>query len=137
MTRSNMAGQIMEAIDTNVLVRYITGDDETQLKKTTRLIESDEPKLVNPIVLIELSWVLNSVYKLPRDAIAKTLKEIGRCGYLIYKRPKPVNAAIECFTDGYDLADALILHVNAEDGAAVTFTFDKKAARLPGYELLR
>ena len=33
-----------------------------------------------------------------------------------------------------DLADALILHANAEDGAAVTFTFDKKAARLPGYE---
>ena len=137
MTRSNMAGQTMEAIDTNVLVRYITGDDETQLKKATSLIESDEPKMVNPIVLVELSWVLNSVYKLPRDAIAKTLKEIGRCGYLIYKRPKPVNAAIECFIDGYDLADALILHANAEDGAAVTFTFDKKAARLPGYELLR
>jgi len=127
----------MEAIDTNVLVRYITGDDETQLKKATSLIESDEPKMVNPIVLVELSWVLNSVYKLPPDAIAKTLKEIGRCGYLIYKRPKPVNAAIECFIDGYDLADALILHANAEDGAAVTFTFDKKAARLPGYELLR
>lgn len=137
MTRSNMAGPTMEAIDTNVLVRYITGDDETQLEKATRLIESGEPKLVNPIVLVELSRVLNSVYKLPRDAIAKTLKEIGRCGYLIYKRPKPVNAAIECFIDGYDLADALILHANAEDGAAITFTFDEKAARLPGYELLR
>ena len=137
MTPSNMAGQTMEAIDTNVLVRYITGDDKTQLEKATRLIESDEPKLVNPIVLVELSWVLNSVYKLPRDAIAKTLKEIGRCGYLFYKRPTPVNAAIECYIDGYDLADALILHVNAEDGAAVTYTFDKKAGRLPGYELLR
>ncbi len=126
----------MEAIDTNVLVRYITGDDETQLEKATRLIESGDPKLVNPFVLVELSWVLSSVYKLPRDAVANTLKDIGTCGYLIYKRPKPVNAAIECFVDGYDLADALILHVNAEDGAEVTFTFDKKAARLPGYELL-
>lgn len=137
MTPSNMAGQTMEAIDTNVLVRYVTGDDETQLEKATRLIESGDPKLVNPIVLVELSRVLNSVYQLPRDAIAKTLKGIGRCGYLIYKRPKPVNAAIECFIDGYDLADALILHVNAEDGATVTYTFDKKAGRLPGYELLR
>ena len=87
-------------------------------------------------MLVELSWVLSSVYKLRRDAIAKTLKDIGTCGYLIYKRPRPVNAAIECFVDGYDLADALILHVNAEDGADVTHTFDKKAARLPGYELL-
>ena len=131
-----MAGQTVEAIDANVLVRYITGDDESQLEKATRLIESGDPKLVNPIVLVELSWVLNSVYKLPRDAVAKTLKDIGTCGYLIYKRPKPVSAAIDCFVDGYDLADALILHVNAEDGAEVTFTFDKQAARLPGYELL-
>lgn len=137
MTRSNMAGQTVEAIDTNVLVRYITGDDETQLEKATSLIESGDPKLINPIVLVELSWVLASVYKLPRDVIANTLKQIGNCGYLIYKRSKPVNAAIKCFIDGYDLADALILHGNAEDGAAVTYTFDKKAARLTGYELLR
>ena len=130
-----MAGRTVEAIDTSVLVRYVTGDDETQLEKATRLIESGDPKLVNPIVLVELSWVLSSVYKLPRGAIAKTLKEIGRCGYLINKRPKPVNAAVECFIDGY--ADALILHMNDEDGAAVTFTFDKKAAQLPAYELLR
>lgn len=126
----------MEAIDTNVLIRYITGDDETQLEKATRLIESGDPKLVNPIVLVELSWVLSSVYTLARDEIAKTLKEIGCCGYFFYKRPKPVNAAIECFINGYDLVDALIMHVNAEDGAAVTYTFDKKAARLTGYKLL-
>jgi predicted nucleic-acid-binding protein len=137
MTRSNMAGQTVEAIDTNVLVRYITGDDETQLENATRLIETGDPKLINPIVLVELSWVLGSIYKLPRDAIANTLKEISRCGYLIYKRPKPVNAAIDCFINGYALADALILHTNAENGAAVTYTFDKKAARMTGYELLR
>lgn len=137
MTRSNMAGQTVEAIDTNILVRYITGDDKAQLEKATRLIETGDPKLINPIALVELSWVLASIYKLSRDTIANTLKEIGRCGYLIYKRPKPVNFAIECFIDGYDLADALILHTNIENGAAVTYTFDKKAARLTGYKLLR
>lgn len=126
----------MEAIDTNVLIRYITGDDEAQLEKATRFIESGEPKLVNPIVLVELSWVLTTVYKLPHHVIAKTLKDIGLCGYLLFKRPKPVKDAIECFLDGYDLADALILKINAQDGATATFTFDKKAARLPEYELL-
>ena len=126
----------MEAIDTNVLIRYITGDNDTQLEKATRLIESAEPKLINSIVLVELSWVLSSVYKLPRDAIAQTLRQIGSCGYFMYKRPKPVKAAIECFIEGFDLADALTLHINAEDGASVTYTFDKKAACLSGYELL-
>jgi len=126
----------MEAIDTNVLIRYITGDNDTQLEKATRLIEVTEPKLINPVVLVEICWVLSSVYKLPRNTIAQTLREIGSCGYFMYKRPKPVKAAIECFIEGFDLADALILHTNAEDGASVTYTFDKKAARLSGYELL-
>ena len=84
-----MAGQTVEAIDTNVLVRYITGDDKTQLEKATRLIETGDPKLINPIVLVELSWVLGSVYKLPRDAIANTLKEISRCPQRRLRRPRP------------------------------------------------
>ncbi len=127
----------MEAIDTNILVRYITGDNEAQLRKATKLIESGQPKLVNPIVLVELSWVLNSVYKLSRKAIAEALKDISNCGYLLFKRPRPINIAIKNFNDGFDLADAMILNLNAEDGATVTYTFDKKAARLSGYKLLR
>jgi predicted nucleic-acid-binding protein len=132
-----MAGPAVEAIDTNILVRYITGDDATQLAKATRLIESGEPKRVNPVVLVELSWVLMTVYKLSRGLVARSLQEIGRCGFFLYKRPRPIEAAIEKYAEGYDLADALILHSNAEDGAVVTYTFDRKAARLAGYELLR
>jgi predicted nucleic-acid-binding protein len=126
----------VEAIDTNVLIRYITGDHAGQLKKATQLIESGEPMLVNPIVLVELTWVLSSVYSLSRKVIAETLKDIGSCGFFLFKKPKPVNAAIDCFSNGYDLADAMILNINSEDGAAATYTFDKKAARLAGYVLL-
>lgn len=126
----------MEAIDTNILIRYITGDHAGQLKKAAQLIESGEPMLVNPIVLVELTWVLSSVYSLSRKTIAETLKDIGNCGFFLFKKPKPVNAAIDCFSNGYDLADAMILNLNSEDGAATTYTFDKKAARLAGYVLL-
>lgn len=127
----------MNAIDTNVLVRYITSDDDAQFTKAVEFIESGEPKLVNPIVLAELSWVLRSVYELDREAIAETLRMIGSCGYFLYKRPRPVKAAIECYADGYDLADALISSINTNDGATTTFTFDKKAGKLTGYELLQ
>lgn len=127
----------MNAIDTNVLVRYITSDDDAQFTKAVEFIESGEPKLVNPIVLAELSWVLRSVYELDREAIAETLRIIGSCGYFLYKRPRPVKAAIECYADGYDLADALISSINTDDGATTTFTFDKKAGKLTGYELLQ
>lgn len=123
----------MNAIDTNVIVRYITGDDDAQFAQAVKLIESGEPKLVNPIVLAELSWVLRSVYGLERETIAETLQMIGSCGYFVFKRPRPVKAAIECYADGYDLADALISSMNTDDGASTTYTFDKKAGKLPGY----
>ncbi len=127
----------MEAIDTNVLVRYIVGDDEIQAKKAIRLIETGEPKLINPIVIVELSWVLSSVYKLRRRDIADTLGKIGSCGYLFYKTPWPVATAIKNYANGYDLADALILGLNVQDGATVTYTSDKKASQMQGYALLK
>ena len=126
----------MDAIDTNILVRYIVGDDEFQLKQAVSLIESGDPKLINPIVLVELSWVLRSVYSLSREVIAETMKMIGSCGYFMYKRPGPVKFAIQHFIDGLDLADALIVGTNKDDGAPVTYTFDKRAARMDGYQLL-
>ena len=98
--------------------------------------ESGDPKLINSIVLAEFSWVLRSVYSLSREVIAETMEMIGSCGYFMYKRPGPVKFAIQHFIDGLDLADALIVGTNKDDGALVTYTFDKKAARMDGYRLL-
>jgi len=126
----------VDAIDTNILVRYIVGDDSTQLEKAVSLIESGEPKLINPVVLVELSWVLRSVYSLSRQTIVDTLQMIGSCGYFFYKRPRPIKIAIEHYIDGYDFADALIVGINNDDGATTTFTYDKKAAGMEGYQLL-
>jgi len=126
----------VDAIDTNILVRYIVADDEFQHKQAVSLIESGDPKLINPIVLVEFSWVLQSVYSLSREVIAETMKMIGSCGYFMYKRPGPVKLAIQHFVNGLDLTDALIVGTNKDDGALVTYTFDKKAARMDGYRLL-
>ena len=126
----------MDAIDTNILVRYIVGDDEFQHKQAVLLIESGEPKLINPIVLVEFSWVLRSVYAISREVIAETMEMLGSCGYFMYKRPGPVKLAIQHFVDGLDLADALIVGTNKDDGALMTYTFDRKAARMDGYRLL-
>ena len=93
----------MDAIDTNILVRYVVGDDEFQLKQAVSFIEAGDPKLINPIVLVELSWVLRSVYSLSREVIAETMKMIGSCGYFMYKRPGSIKIAIQHFVDGLDL----------------------------------
>jgi predicted nucleic-acid-binding protein len=47
----------MLAVDTNVMVRYLTGDDAEQFAKASALIR-DEDIYVGTTVLLETEWVL-------------------------------------------------------------------------------
>ncbi len=127
----------MQAIDTNVLVRYLTSDDEYQATLATKFIETGEAKLVNPIVLVELLWVLSSVYKLSREDIADVMADIANSGFFRFAQDNAVRSAISRFASGFDLPDAFIASMNSADGASETITFDKKASRLRGFSLLR
>ena len=60
----------MIGLDTNVLVRYIAQDDAAQSPKASTLIESltvDEPGYVTQVALVEVVWVLSSLYAADRD----------------------------------------------------------------------
>jgi predicted nucleic acid-binding protein len=73
-------------LDTNILVRYLTQDDPDQSGKVTRAMEeatrSGEPLFVNHIVLCELVWVLEAVYRLPKPKILSALEHILRTWHL-------------------------------------------------------
>ena len=48
----------MVGLDTNVLVRYLTRDDESQWQQAKEVIESGQLCFIANIVLCELVWVL-------------------------------------------------------------------------------
>lgn len=70
----------MIAVDTNVLIRYITSEDEEQSIIATKLLDSyigkEKAIFINNIVLCELVWVLVKGYKYQKEQIIKTLKLI-------------------------------------------------------------
>jgi predicted nucleic-acid-binding protein len=45
-------------LDTNVLVRYLTQDDDKQWKQAVEIIESGEQCFICNVVLCEVIWVL-------------------------------------------------------------------------------
>ena len=63
----------MIAIDTNILVRYITQDDEIQSKAAEDLLsgynEKPQSIFINNIVLCELIWVLERGYKYSKGVL--------------------------------------------------------------------
>lgn len=128
----------MIALDTNVLVRYIVQDDAGQAKKAVRLIESqctsDEPGLVDVVVLCELVWVLEAAYGYERSVVAGVLRQLLGTAELTVPSPDQAWAAVRAYERGRaDFADYLLAIRNRDAGCTATFTFDKQAAvDLPG-----
>jgi predicted nucleic-acid-binding protein len=57
----------MIGLDSNVLARYIAGDDASQSAAAARVIESlsaESPGFVPLVVIAELVWVLQYSYRL-------------------------------------------------------------------------
>jgi len=70
----------MKAVDTNILVRFLTKDDAIQAQKVYELFKKAEtkrePLFVSLLVVLELLWVLESVYSIPREEIVDAINEL-------------------------------------------------------------
>jgi predicted nucleic-acid-binding protein len=72
-------GQV--TITVGVLVRYIAQDYKAQSPKASALVESltaDQPGYVTQVALVEVVWVLSSLYAADRDQIAKVVEGLLR-----------------------------------------------------------
>lgn len=70
----------MRFIDTNLLLRYFTKDDEKKAEDVLRLlkrVERNEEKVItSPLVVFETIFTLESYYEVPRDEIKKLVQPI-------------------------------------------------------------
>ena len=119
----------MIAVDTNILIRYITNDDPGQCKKAEKLLKQyPKPRdvYVSNIVLVETEWVLSSVYHFPKKDILRTLDAIAGISQFAFDNRESLLLAIEKFWKaGKDFSGCLI----GEQGRiplCKTYTFDKK-----------
>jgi len=130
----------MRGIDTNVLVRYLVQDDPEQAMKATRFItgecSSNDPALINRIVLCELVWVLETAYGYPRERVALALEKILRTTQFAIEDHNEAWSSFREYEDGADFADALIAAVNCRLGCERTVTLDRKASRRSGFAAL-
>lgn len=130
----------MIGIDTNILLRLVLEDDEEQvtIARSAMVKAASEGRLcfINHIVLVEFVWVLESGFRKSRADIAFTLQTILDSEGFIVENREAVEKALLYFKEGaYDFPDALIAVDNRSQGCSTTLTFDRKAARLPEFQL--
>jgi len=131
----------MIGINTNVLVRYLTGDDPRQSSAADKFLQkacsAKTPGWIGVIVICELVWVLQRGYGYPRGQIAEVIAQLLRTAEFEVEDKECVRAALKDYLSGNaDIADGLIARRNSKAGAVDTYTFDKRAAKLPGFKLL-
>ena len=131
----------MIGLDTNILVRYLAQDDPVQSRKATVVMEQHLTEqtrgFVSVVALAETIWVLERFYRLRKEEIAAVIERLLEADSLVVEHEAEVATALIALWEGHgSFADALIGAINAQAGCLRTLTFDRKALRLPGFELL-
>ena len=121
------------AVDTNVLVRYLTWDDERQAIEAANVIEGADAIVVPTIVLCELVRVLKRAYGYAGQEILDILRRIVAIRAVEIERPA-AEAGIAMLARGGDFADGVVRHEPDSAKCDRLVTFDQSFARLLGPE---
>ncbi|MCB1659347.1 MAG: type II toxin-antitoxin system VapC family toxin [Moraxellaceae bacterium] len=128
----------MIAIDTNVLVRVLTDDDESpiQTQLARQLVQREGCVYIPQIVQVELVWVLERAYELDKTQIIHALTLLKESSLYQLQSPEKFDLALQRFaTNNAGFADALIA-TESEQSQLLLWTFDRKLSKQNGVQLL-
>ena len=116
----------MLAVDTNVVVRYLTGDHPEQSTRARALVDTQDVYVCST-VLLETEWVLRDAYKLAAGPLAKALRAFAGLPHVTIEDAPLAAQALDWMEAGLDFADAL--HLSKAIGHDGFATFDRRFAR--------
>jgi predicted nucleic-acid-binding protein len=128
-------------LDTNVVVRYLTQDDAKQAAVASKLFEHtlsvERPGFIGLITLCEIAWVLADCYEADKPRIRAVIEGLLGSKQIVVEDAELVWKALRTWEkSSADFSDALMGQAVSARGCDRIVTFDKSAARLPGFELL-
>lgn len=130
-------------IDTDVIIRFLTGDDPAKQERAAALFERIEQGAIvvaaPSTVIADAVYVLASprLYNLARDQVAAMLGPLVRLRGFRVKNRKAVLAALALYGYGptkIDFGDAMIAATMQQSGSEVVYSFDADFSRIPGVQ---
>lgn len=133
----------MKALDTNVLIRFLVGDDQQQAASARERFKTAEASgdqfYVSLLVALETLWVLESAYSISRKEIVNVFNDLLRMPILVFEARTILQAFVSTaasLSSKTDLADLLIGLAARFAGCDAVLTFDKQAAKSDLFELI-
>lgn len=129
----------MIGLDTNVVLRYLLQDDPEQTRHANRILDrqlsEETPGFLSLVTVLEIVWVLRSLFKQGPVEIAAQLEQLLAADTLRIQNEQQVFEAVFAIKRGTgEFEDALIGALGDWAGCSTTLTFDQKAARLRHFQ---
>jgi predicted nucleic-acid-binding protein len=118
-------------VDTNILIRHLTGEPPQMAEQATAYLSSASELLLTDLVFAETVYVLESFYKTPREQIAEAMRSLLACASIIAVDPALLLRAIEVYEmDRLDFAEAYLVASAETTGVSEVASFDKSIDRI-------
>ncbi len=130
-TRQGHHAPVTAFVDTNVLVRHLTGDPTAQAIRATRYLRRAEELLLPDLILAEVAYVLESFYETPRAQVAETLRAVLAFPAIRVVDAELLQRTVEVYdVHRLDFADAYLVASAERTGIGVVASFDHAIDRV-------
>ena len=118
-------------IDTNVLIRHLTGDPPSQAAKATRFLAEADELLLADLIVAEVVYVLESFYEVERARVAELVRSIIAFDAVRVVDEELLLRAVEVYEiERLDFAEAYLVASAERSGVDSVVSFDRSIDRV-------
>jgi predicted nucleic acid-binding protein len=123
-------------LDTNIIVRHLTGEPPAQARSATALLAGDDELILTDLVLAEFVYVLESYYERPRKEVADAARALLAVPSVASDHELLLRAIELYENERLDFADAYLCAASEIWGIGVVASFDRRIDRIPSVQRL-
>jgi predicted nucleic-acid-binding protein len=118
-------------LDTNVLIRHLTGDPPAQARRATAFLERADELLVPDLIVAEVVYVLESFYEVKRQRLAELVRAIVAFPAIVVADEPLLLRALEVYeVERIDFAEAYLIASAEASGVETIASFDRAIDRV-------
>lgn len=126
---------LMAFIDTNVIVRHLTGDPPAMAARATAYLQTEPELFLADLIVAETIYVLESFYATARAQVAQVVRSLLAFGSIVVVDRAVLLRAVEVYeADRLDFAEAYLVACAESTGVGRIASFDRSIDRVPTVE---
>ncbi|MGN6414436.1 PIN domain-containing protein [Flexivirga sp.] len=119
-------------VDTNVLIRHLTGDPPAMAAHATAFLRRESELLLADLIVAETVYVLESFYEVPRVRAAEVIRSLLALQSVVVTDRDTLLRAVEIYeVDRLDFAEAYLVACAESSAVGKVASFDKAIDRVP------